>query len=48
MEIYIPLTGKYTTSQHISQQQNVVPQLINLWLTAEFNVFDCVIAKDRH
>jgi len=30
-------------SQHIWQQRNVAPQLINLWLTEIFSVFDRVI-----
>jgi len=30
---------------HIWQQRNVAPQLINLWLTAIFNVFDRVVAN---
>ena len=30
-------------SQHIWQQRNVAPQLINLWLTEIFIVFDRVI-----
>jgi len=36
-----------TRSQHIWQQRNVAPQLINLWLTAILRVFDGVIAN-RH
>jgi len=36
-----------TKNQHIWQQPNVAPQLINLWLAAIFSVFDRVIAN-RH
>jgi len=31
-----------TKSQHIWQQQNVAPQLINIWSTATYTVFDRV------
>jgi len=39
------LLAEVARSQHIWQQWNVVPHLINLWLTAIFNMFDCVIAN---
>jgi len=33
----------HTRGQHTWQQRNVAPELINLWLTAIFKVFDRVI-----
>ena len=41
------LVARLKRSQHIWEHRNVAPQLINLWLTAIFSVFDRVIA-DRH
>jgi len=44
-DVYITAGSQITICQHIWQQRNIVSQLINLWLTAIFDVFDRVIAN---